>query len=157
MVNARLVGIGRVLLLGLAAWVLAADAVAQPSSKADPESAVRLTAAAEQGTFNVGAGKANLARVVDPVVGREVFKLDFSLPVGTAVGVWAKNFPSPIGTENIDVAQIGVRADASDLDRFAAVMEIKGSGGSQRIAIPLTPAWSLTEAVIEWQLSRSLQ
>ena len=136
----------------LAAWALAADAVAQPSSKADPESAVRLTAAAEQGTFNVGAGKANLARVVDPVVGREVFKLDFSLPVGTAVGVWAKNFSSPIGTENIDVAQIGVRADASDLDGFAAVMEIKGSGGSQRIAIPLTPAWSLTEAVIEWQL-----
>ncbi len=152
MVNARLVGIGRVLLLGLAAWALAADAVAQPSSKADPESAVRLTAAVEQGTFNVGAGKANLARVVDPVVGREVFKLDFSLPVGTAVGVWAKNFPSPIGTENIDVAQIGVSADASDLDGFAAVMEIKGSGGSQRIVIPLTPAWSLTEAVIEWQL-----
>ena len=151
-VNARLVGIGRVLLLGLAAWALAADAVAQPGSKADPESAVRLTAAAEQGTFNVGAGKANLARVVDPVVGREILKLDFSLPVGTAVGVWAKNFPSPIGSENIDVAQIGVRADASDLDGFAAVMEIKGSGGSQRIAIPLTPAWSLSEAVIEWQL-----
>ena len=58
MVNARLVGIGRVLLLGLAAWALAADAVAQPSSKADPESAVRLTAAVEQGTFNVGTGKA---------------------------------------------------------------------------------------------------
>ncbi len=152
MVNARLVGIGRVLLLGLAAWALAADAVAQTSSKADPESAVRFTAAAEQGTFNVGAGKANLARVVDPVVGREVFKLDFSLPVGTAVGVWAKNFPSPIGTENIDVAQIGVSAHASDLDAVAAVMEIKGSGGTQRIAIPLTPAWSLTEAVIEWQL-----
>ena len=152
MVNARLVGIGRVLLLGLAAWALAADAVAQPSSKADPESAVRLNDAAEQGTLNVGAGKANLARVVDRVVGREVSKLDFSLPVGTAVGVWAKNFPLPFGAQNIDVAQIGVSAHASDLDAVAAVMEIKGSGGTQRIAIPLTPAWSLTEAVIEWQL-----
>jgi hypothetical protein len=72
--------------------------------------------------------------------------------LGTAVGVWAKNFPSPFGPRNIDVAQLVVIADASDLDRFAAVIEIKGSGGSQRIAIPLTPAWSLTEAVIEWQL-----
>src|SRR5215470_13525103 len=143
--------IGPVLLLALAAWALATNAVAQPSSRADPESAVRLTTAAEQGTFNIGAGKANLARVVDPVVGREVFKLDFSLPVSTAVGVWAKNFPSPIDSENTDVVQIGVRADASDLDRFATVMEIKGSGGAQRIVIPLTPAWSLTEAVIEWQ------
>ena len=151
MVNGRLMWIGPVLLLALAAWALATDAVAQPSSKADPESAVRLTTAAEQGTFNVGAGKANLARVVDPVVGREVFKLDFSLPVSTAVGVWAKNFPSPIDSENTDVVQIGVKADASDLNRFAVGMEMKGSGGSQRIAIPLTPAWSLTEAVIEWQ------
>src|SRR5436305_1670031 len=129
-------GVSRVLLLGLAGWGLAADAVAQAGSKADTESGVRLTAAAEQGTFNVGAGKANLARVIDPVVGRELFKLDFSLPVGTAVGLWARNFPSTIGTENIDVAQIGVRADASELDRFAAALEIKGSDGSQRIAIP---------------------
>src|SRR5436190_5608151 len=139
-VNPRLAGIGRVLLLGLAASALAADGVAQPGSKGDPESPVRLTAAAEQGAFNVGAGKANLTRVVDPVVGREVFKLDFSLPVGTAAGVWAKKFPSPIGAENIDVVQIGVRADSSDLDAFAALMEIKGSSGSQRVAIPLTPA-----------------
>ena len=140
MINARLVGLRRVLLPGLVAWALAADAVAQPSSKAHPESAVLLTTAAEQGTFNVGAGKANLARVVDLVVSREVFKLDFSLPVGTAAGVWAKKFPSQIGTGNIDVAQIGVRAHASDLNGVAAVMEIKGSGGSQRIAIPLTSA-----------------
>ena len=92
MVNGRLMWIGPVLLLALAAWASATNAVAQPSSKADPESAVRLTTAAEQGTFNVGAGKANLARVVDPVVGREVFKLDFSLPVSTAVGVWPRIF-----------------------------------------------------------------
>src|SRR6476659_4048610 len=98
--------IGPVLLLALAAWALATNAVAQPSSKADQESAVRLTAAAEQGTFNVGAGKANLARVVDPVVGREVFKLNFSLPAGTAVGVWAIFFNDTATTENIDVVQI---------------------------------------------------
>jgi hypothetical protein len=128
-VNARLVGIGRVLLFGLVGWALAADPVARPGLEADPESAVRLTAAAEQGTFNIGAGKVSLARVVEPVLLREVLKLDFSLPVGTAVGVWARKFSSPIGGKNIDVAQIGVRADASDLDGFAAVMEIKGSGG----------------------------
>ena len=151
-VNARLVVVGRVLLLGWTLSGLASDAVAQPGSKADPESALRLTGAAEQGTFNIGAGKANLSRVVDPVVSREVFKLDFSLPVGTAVGVWAKNFASPIGSENIDVAQIGVRVDGSGLEGLAAAMEIKGSGGSQRTAIPLTAAWSLTEAAINWQL-----
>jgi hypothetical protein len=151
-VNARLVGIGQVLLLGLAAWALPVDAVAQSSSKPDAESEVRLTDAAEQGTLNVGAGTANLARVVDPVAGREVLKLDFSLAPGTAVGVWAKNFPSPLGAQNIDVARIGVSAHVSDLRAAAAVMEIKGSSGSQRIAIPLTAAWSVTEAAIEWQL-----
>ena len=49
--------------------------------------------AAEQGTFNVGAAHAAVARVPDPAAGGEVLKLTYTIPTGTTAGVYAKGFP----------------------------------------------------------------
>jgi hypothetical protein len=54
---------------------------------------IRLTDAAERGAFNVGAALASVSTQPDPAAGTEVLKLDYTMPRGTAAGVWAKAFP----------------------------------------------------------------
>ena len=47
-----------------------------------------------RGAFNVGDARGNVGLVAEPEPGGDVLKLDYSLPPGTAVGVWTKGFPA---------------------------------------------------------------
>ncbi|MEJ7640307.1 MAG: hypothetical protein WKF75_20660 [Singulisphaera sp.] len=72
------------------AWFVAPllTALAAPSSGQE----VRLTEAAERGTFNVGAARAGVKPSTDPAAGA-ILRFDYTIPPGAAAGVWAKRFP----------------------------------------------------------------
>jgi hypothetical protein len=120
---------------------------------------VRLSDAAEQGTFNVGAAQAVVSRLFDPTAGGDVLKLDYTMPRGTAVGVWAKAFPGGLNADNAEIVRLGVRAaEPEQLRHIALAVEVKGVAGIQRIPLDLHPDSILdengsliVEHTVDWQ------
>ncbi len=109
---------------------------------------VGLSDAGQSGVFNVKDGQATVNRVDVPDVGPGVLKLDYSLPKGSAAGVWAKGFPERLNPENVDVVVLTVKG--SGTGRVNAALEIKGMAGTRRI--PLEPGgdWSRSEHPVDW-------
>ena len=58
--------------------------------------------------------------------GGDVLKLDYTLPPGTAAGVWSKAFPERLNAGNVDVVRLGVKAADPDPARGD-----RGRGGDQ--------------------------
>ena len=133
----------------LRASALAALAIAllQAQVRADSP-AVRLSDAGQSGVFNVKDGQATVDRVADPAVGERVLKLDYTLPKGSAAGVWTRAFPGGLDPEHVDVAELAVKGDGTG--RGDAALEIKGTSGTQRIPLGPRPEWSRSEHPIEW-------
>ena len=129
---------GRMILLAAALAVLAAP---EASPAADGEGRpVRLTESAERGAFNVKAAQGAVAVVADPDAGGDVLKLDYTVPPGTAVGVWTKGFPASLADGGVEVVRPMVRAaDPESIRRVAVALEIKGSAGVQRIPLAARP------------------
>jgi len=101
---------------------------AVPAS-AQAEGPVPLAEAAERGTFNVGPARAAVDRLGDATAGREVLKLTYQLPRGTAAGIWAKAFPGGLGPDRADVVHLNVQAaDPEQARRVAVALEIKAGG-----------------------------
>jgi cyclic beta-1,2-glucan synthetase len=112
---------------------------------------IRLSAATEQGTFNVGPARAAVTRVHDEAAGGDVLKLDFSLPPGTAAGVYAKSSPGGLTADRVDVVLLGAKAAGRDEhDRIVLAVEIKGSAGIQRIPLSIHSDWDLAEEIVNW-------
>jgi cyclic beta-1,2-glucan synthetase len=117
---------------------------------------IRLSEAAEQGAFNVGAARATVARERGP--GGEVLKLDFTIPPGSAAGAFTKSFPGPLDAEHIDLVQIGVKSLGTQTSRqIAAAMEIKGTAGVQRIPLAVQPEWRPSEEMVDWNAVGTLR
>ncbi len=121
-------------------------------SAAAVDDSIRLSAAAEQGTFNVGAAHAAVTRVADPDGDGDILKLDYSIPPGTAAGVYAKAFPADLRADRIDVVRLRVKATEPDQSRqITAAIEIKGTAGIQRITPEIQSDWAPVEQTIDWQ------
>src|SRR5262249_28748994 len=82
----------------------------------------------------------------------EVWKLDYTLPPGTAAGVWAKGFPERLNADNIQLVSLGVKTvDPRQLRQIAVKVEIKGTAGVQSIPVPLHLGWARLEQSVDWQ------
>jgi len=146
MVKERLRAIGLPCLLAIVAALVAAGPA--PGEDARP---IRLTDAAERGLFNVGASRGDVSVAPDPAAG-EVLKLDYTIPEGTAVGVWAKGLPEGMRAETVDLVRPSVRSDDPEAARLVAVrLEIKGKSGLQSLPLPLGGAWVPSEHLLDWK------
>ncbi len=112
---------------------------------------VRLTDAAERGTFNVGPARAEVQPSTDPKAGA-LLRFDFTIPQGAAAGVWTKKFPEAMREGEIDVVRPAARsADPAGLRDVGVTLEIKGSAGVQRIPIELHHDWASAERSVDWK------
>jgi cyclic beta-1,2-glucan synthetase len=118
---------------------------------------IPLGAATQQGTFNVGPAQASFqkSRVRDPDSLNErqieILRLTYTLPKGTAAGIWSKAFPEGLNTQNAEIVHLGIAGTDPEQPRQVSVaMEIKGSAGLQRIPIKLEPGWTFTEQAVDW-------
>ncbi|WP_435011123.1 GH36-type glycosyl hydrolase domain-containing protein [Tundrisphaera lichenicola] len=150
MVKERLEGpIRQALRRSLVLAILLMTPAATPSRAETPP--IRLTDATQSGVFNVGTGQAVVGRVAGPDEGQEALKLDFTLPRGTAAGVWAKAFPAGLDAKGIDVVEMAAKISPAEAARqVEAVLEIKGAAGTQRIPLVLGPDWARSEHPVEW-------
>jgi len=131
------------------AWFVAPllAALATPTSGQE----VRLTEAAERGTFNVGAARAGVDLSTDPAVGA-ILRFDYTIPPGAAAGVWAKRFPEGLKEGGVDVVRPSARsADPGRLREVAVSLEIKGTAGVQRIPLELHHDWAPAEQDLDWK------
>ena len=135
----------------LATWLAALIAVAGNAPAHAADDVIRLCEAAEQGTFNVGPASAVVRRVTDLTAGGDVLKLDYTIPPGTAAGIYAKSFPGGLSADRVDVAQLAAKAASPEQrDQIVLVVEIKGSAGVQRIPLPIHPDWAPVEEIVNW-------
>jgi cyclic beta-1,2-glucan synthetase len=112
---------------------------------------IRLLDAAELGAFNVGAAQGNVSRLDDGGAGAAVLKFDYTLPQGTAAGVWAKRFPDGLDPAGVDVVRAAVRvADSAHARAVAISLEIKGTAGIQRIPLEPRVEWFSLERSVDW-------
>lgn len=123
------------------------NAQATPSEPAS----FRLADASQQGTFQIGEAQAVLTRTSDPATGSDGFALDYTLPPGSAAGLWAKGLPATLTANNADVVRARARLDESGQTGLVAVaLEIKGTDGVQRIPLELRPGWNHLETTLDW-------
>ena len=135
----------------LAMWLAAFIAVAGNAPAHAADDVIRLCEAAEQGTFNVGPASAVVRRVTDLTAGGDVLQLDYTIPPGTAAGIYAKSFPGGLSADRVDVAQLAAKAASPEQrDQIVLVVEIKGSAGVQRIPLPIHPDWAPVEEIVNW-------
>jgi cyclic beta-1,2-glucan synthetase len=119
---------------------------------------IPLGAATQQGTFNVGPAQASFQKslVRDPDFLNErhieILQLTYTLPKGTAAGIWSKSFPGGLNAQNAEIVHLGIAGtDPDQPQQVSVAMEIKGSaGGLQRIPIPLHQGWTFTEQAVDW-------
>ena len=80
-------------LLRRAALALAIALSAVSAANASQSERFTIRDAKACGVFNIGQSQGELSRPTDPDLDKEVVRLDYTLPAGTMVGVWAKEFP----------------------------------------------------------------
>src|SRR5438874_2480122 len=135
------------------AAALALLAVPSGAVCAPPEGQpIRLTDAAERGTFTMGGARAAVSPVVDPLSHEPLLQLEYTLPRGTAAGVWAKRFPETVSANTTDVVRVRIWAPDSDQLRYVTgTLEIKGAaGGIQRIPLDMHPARGQAQTAVDW-------
>ncbi len=110
-----------------------------------------LTEAGEQGTFNVGPAQADLAREFEPAVGGDVLRLQYTIPAGSTVGVFAKAWQEKPEPGRPTVVRLGIGPDApAPTGQVEAWVELKGKAGVQRIALDIQPRWTTIQRLIDW-------
>ncbi|QEH39254.1 N,N'-diacetylchitobiose phosphorylase (plasmid) [Aquisphaera giovannonii] len=127
------------------------------SARAAEGGAVRVVDAPERGAFNVGAARASVNRARDDEAGGEVLELDYEIPAGAAAGLYAKGFGAGVGSDEVDLIHLGVKAgDADQARRVTVAVEMKGTAGVQRIPLTLGDRWTSVEPLIDWPAIGSL-
>ena len=112
---------------------------------------IRLSEAAEQGTFNVGAAHVAVAHVPDLAGDGEILKLDYAIAPGAAAGLYAKNLPGRLDPLRTDVVRVGLKANSPDEARqVSTALELKGTAGVQRVPLEMHPGWVFTEVTLNW-------
>jgi len=133
-----------------------AAATMGPSAHAE-ERSFALADAAELGTFGVGAAKAAVTRSFDAAAGREVMKLDYAIPPATSAGIWAKRYPEQFRAGGIDVVRAAATIPPGQAGSIALALELKGSAGTQRIALDPRGERALFESPIDWPTIGNLE
>jgi cyclic beta-1,2-glucan glucanotransferase len=131
----------------LATWALYPASIAFAAS---PDS-YGLLDSGEQGALNIGQSQAEMSKVPDTDAIGEVVKLDYTIPMGSAAGIWTKGYPAELTRDAVDT--VTIRAQTASEEQASQILvkaEIKGTTGIQVISLELTPGWSSTRQPVEW-------
>jgi cyclic beta-1,2-glucan synthetase len=112
---------------------------------------VTLLSAEARGAFNIGAAEGLPEVVVDPDVKRDVVRLAYTAPAGTAVGLWTKDYPAGLTRRSVNTVRVAVKGDETLAAAPVEVtVELKGSAGVQRIPFRPAAGWTASTAPIDW-------
>jgi cyclic beta-1,2-glucan synthetase len=135
----------------LALASLATLAFARVSLAESDASPIRLSQARQSGVFNMGAGQAVVKTLQEPQNTEGPLRIDYTLPIGTAAGIWSKAFPPGFDSRHLNLVQIDLKGVGPDQGhRVNAKLEIKGSAGSQSIPLDIAPSSAQMEVPIDW-------
>lgn len=111
-----------------------------------------------RGTFNIGMGLAGVTVEKDKGLGKEVLKFDYSLPRGSVIGLWTKDYPPELVSGVADAARIGVNVpEAGQLKQVSVTLEFKGKRAMQKVPLPLENGWNYIEEAIDWNMIGALR
>jgi len=110
-----------------------------------------LLDAGQYGALNIGESQAAVERASDADAGRDVLKLDYTVPKGSAAGIWTKEYPAQLSRDTIETVTIGAKVtDDQQASQITVKAEIKGSSGTETTPLVLCPGWSLTRQHVPW-------
>ncbi|MBU1862804.1 MAG: hypothetical protein KKH94_03965 [Candidatus Omnitrophica bacterium] len=107
--------------------------------------------AGAKGMFNIGPGNGVVKCSFHEEVAKDVWKFDYTVPIGAIVGVWSQKFPAGLSPENVDAVRIGVNMPTPEqVNQVAVKVEIKGETTMQKIPLTLQPGWNYFHEQIDW-------
>lgn len=119
---------------------------------------VTLLSAEARGAFNIGAAEGLPEVVLDPDLKRDVVRLAYSAPAGTAVGLWTKNYPVGLTRRAVNMVRIAVKGDETLAAAPVEVtLELKGASGVQRVPFRPASGWTTSTAAIDWGVVGALK
>jgi cyclic beta-1,2-glucan synthetase len=117
-----------------------------------------LLDARAKGVFNIGPGKGNVTKSLDETINKDVLKFNYSVPKGSIIGVWTKDYPAGLGADTADAVKIGIRVPNTDqVNQVSVNMEIKGTKNIQTIPLNLEPGWNSFLDSINWNIIGDLK
>ena len=147
----RLSVLGRTLVFLLIVFLTACGCSLPGTAQAADPDAYDLLDSGQHGALNIGESQASVERAFDSGLGKDVLKLDYSVPKGSAAGVWTKGYPAELARDVIDIVSVGVKvADAQQASQISVKLEVKGTTATQTIPLELCPGWSQMRQRVEW-------
>lgn len=107
--------------------------------------------AADIGVFNIGLALGGVVKSFDETLKKDVLRFEYSLPKGSIIGVWTKDYPPAMNANVIDAVRFGVNVpNISQLRQVSVKAEIKGTKGMQKIPLYLRDGWNYIQEAIDW-------
>lgn len=95
------------------------------------------------GTNVTGAAKGSVATTFDEVSEKDVLDFSYTIPAGTSIQLWTKNFPDGLDALKANVVKVGIRVpDQGQADQISIAAELKGSLNTQTLNIPVKSGWN---------------
>ncbi len=118
-----------------------------------------LMDAGQRGVVKTEGAKGTLIPTYDESTGKDVLEFDYSIPKGTEIKVWTKNFPASLGPDNVNTAKISVNVPpyTKDYDKVSLKANIKGTKDSQTIDLKLKKGRNFFQKSIDWDIVGNLK
>jgi hypothetical protein len=95
------------------------------------------------GTNNLGGAKGSVATTFDDVSGKDVLDFGYTLPKGSSIQVWTKNFPEGLNAAQANTIKIGLRVpEPGQAAQISMQAELKGTKGVQNVPVQLKSGWN---------------
>jgi hypothetical protein len=104
-----------------------------------------LDGSTEQGVFQMAGGRADLSQD-----GKGVWELRFTLPPGSAAGIWTKSLTVERKTNPAHALSYALTLDSAEAAVLPVTWELKGSAGIQSIPMVLRAGTRCREVALDW-------
>jgi len=109
--------------------------------------------AEQRGVFNIGPGDGTVDQFDDPASGTKMLKFDYTIPKGSVIGVWTKDYPRGLDNKSVSNVALGVRVmGAKQVHDISVKVEIKGTKAVQTIPLKLSKGLNAYQEEINWNL-----
>ncbi|MBI4971229.1 MAG: hypothetical protein HZC17_05265 [Candidatus Omnitrophica bacterium] len=110
-----------------------------------------LLDAGEKGVFNIGQSQGSIKNTFDETLDKDVWQFDYSVPVGSVVGIWTKSYHPDLNSFRADAVKIGVNVPKGEqLLEVSVKVEVKGTTGMQTIPLNLKSGRNSLREPISW-------
>lgn len=106
----------------------------------------------EKGETATGSAKGTVTASYDEITRKDVLDVSYSLPQGSTLAIWAKDFPAELNAESVGVVKAGVHTfNSSQVEQISVELQIKGAKEVQSASVTLKEGWNSVQVPVDWE------